>query len=132
MGDNNYTDNYPYPDPKKDDNLLPNERPKDSDLKEKSYDDYYNKKSFDSSYFYYALKDLIIILISFIFLLELSILHMNLILILNSIILLEIIFHLEDLVEHIFKSIFLKEYNSQNLFNSEQQIFLSQFNPNYS
>ena len=57
---------------------------------------------------------------------------MNLILILNSIILLEIIFHLEDLVEHIFKSIFLKEYNSQNLFNSEQQIFLSQFNPNYS
>ena len=132
MGDNNYTDNFPWLDPKKDDNLLPNERLKDSDLKEKSYDDYYNKKSFDSSYFYYALKDLIIILISFIFLLELSILHMNLILILDSIILLEIIFHLEDLVEHIFKSIFLKEYNSQNLFNSEQQIFLSQFNPNYS
>ena len=34
MGDNNNTDNYPYPDPKKDDNLLPNERLKDSDLKE--------------------------------------------------------------------------------------------------
>ena len=57
--------------------------------------------------------DLIINLISLIFLLELSILHMNLILILGLSILLEIIFHLEDLVEHIFKSIFLKEYNSQ-------------------
>ena len=54
MGDNNNTDNYPCPGPKKDDILLPNERLKDSDLKEKSSDDYYNKKSFDSSYFYYA------------------------------------------------------------------------------
>ena len=54
MGDNNNIGNFPCPEPKKDDNLLPNERLKDSDLKEKSYDDYYNKKSFDSSYFYYA------------------------------------------------------------------------------
>ena len=54
MGDNNNIGNFPCPEPKKDDNLLPNERPKDSDLKEKSSDDYYNKKSFDSSYFYYS------------------------------------------------------------------------------
>ena len=33
MGDNNNTDNYPCPGPKKDDILLPNERLKDSDLK---------------------------------------------------------------------------------------------------
>ena len=54
----------------------------------------------------------LIILISLSFLLGLSILHMDLILILDTIILLDIIFHLEDLVDHIFKSIFLKEYNS--------------------
>ena len=53
MGDNNNIVNFPCPEPKKDDNLLHNERPKDSDLKEKSSDDYYNKKSFDSSFFYY-------------------------------------------------------------------------------
>jgi hypothetical protein len=52
MGDNNNIVNFPCPEPKKDDNLLHNERPKDSDLKEKSSDDYY-KKSFDSSFFYY-------------------------------------------------------------------------------
>ena len=46
--------NFPCPEPKKNDNILDNERPKDSDLKEKSSDDFYNKKSFDKRYFYYA------------------------------------------------------------------------------
>ncbi len=53
IGENNNIVNFPCPEPKKADNLLNNERPKDSELKEKSSDDYYNKKSFDSSYFYY-------------------------------------------------------------------------------
>lgn len=54
MGENNNIGNFPCPEPKKDDNILENERPKDSELKGKSSDDYYNKKSFDNSYFYYA------------------------------------------------------------------------------
>ena len=113
MGDNNNTDNYPCPGPKKDDILLPNERLKDSDLKENLQMIIIIKNHLIVHIFTMLVIDLIINLISLIFLLELSILHMNLILILGLSILLEIIFHLEDLVEHIFKSIFLKEYNSQ-------------------
>lgn len=54
IGENNNIGNFPCPEPKKNDNLLDNDVPKDSDLKGKSSEDYYNKKSFDNPYYYYA------------------------------------------------------------------------------
>lgn len=53
IGENNNLDNFPCPEPKKGDNLLlDNERPKDSDLKDRTSDDYYKLKSFGNKYYY--------------------------------------------------------------------------------
>jgi len=52
--ENNNIGNFPCPEPKKNDKLLDNDVLKDSDLKGKFSEDYYNKKSFVNPYYYYA------------------------------------------------------------------------------